>query len=638
MLGKIDLKAIRILISVLIILAACSAIVAGIRPSFLSEACSWRATDIVVVTEGKEIDGVFTVLESLKGDLKPGQTIRIPEMAEFKSAEARVIADSWFPPKEASPRKYITGQTMILFLIDSQKPRLRDDQNNNDGGGESTRSTSRWRSANPMGDEVKYSSAWIEAGEVYCFIQLMNPGPSLLTKGGKESELRSQITEVIGVQTSLNNARASIDPAKRAENLKPFVQSPVYQARQAAFKELAGCGRAALPVLRELLNDDSAIEYRDDVIDTLEAAGGKAIGPDLTAVVEKETAFWKATGPSLKPGWWNGEGFESIEQVEPLRTRWGVVHQALTALADIRYPGCEKAVSDFRDVIGSMPQLYFEQTSQICDRVLRDLKGSTGPHPKGFIPPYEVSFSGNKVFSLEVLQSKFAEFLTKYQELEEPYNGDMFAYAIAKLGDFFSTQGYVWEIQSSTGSNEHGVAISIDITEGVRYRLGTVSIVGATALSTESIRARLSLRSGDIADETIIRDWVVDIERSYKNLGYVDISANEDRDQNRGPEGSDADVVNIKISIDEGPRYKVGSIRFAGNSDVSEDDLRKALRIREGDVYSLQKVEASVDAINRLGLDVDKGEDVRTQMDETKHQLTLIIIVDKRTSRTLRTN
>src|SRR6266478_2770569 len=274
------MRVIRTLVVFVVVLTGASIGNAGIRPSFSSESCSWRATDIVVVTEGKEIDGVFTILESLKGDLKPGQTIKIPEMAEFKSAEARVIADSWFPPKEAGPRKYVTGQTMILFLIDSQKPRPRDDQDNDNSEGEATPSTSRWRSANPMGDDVKYSSAWIEAGEAYCFIQLMNPGPSLLTKGGKESELRNHITEVIGVQTSLNSARATIDPAKRAENLKPFVQSPIYQARQTAFKELAGCGRAALPVLRELLNDDCAIDCREDVIDTLEAAGGKAVGPD----------------------------------------------------------------------------------------------------------------------------------------------------------------------------------------------------------------------------------------------------------------------------------------------------------------------------------------------------------------------
>ena len=64
---------------------------AGIRPSFYAEECSWRATDIVVVSEGKKIDGIFEVLETWKGDLQPGETITIPEMAEFKAKDARLM-------------------------------------------------------------------------------------------------------------------------------------------------------------------------------------------------------------------------------------------------------------------------------------------------------------------------------------------------------------------------------------------------------------------------------------------------------------------------------------------------------------------------------------------------------------------
>src|SRR6185369_5181374 len=79
------------LTSLLFLLTVSSAASAGLRPSFDPDGCSWRATDIVVVTEGSQIDGNFKVLETWKGDLKPGQTIRVPELRSFQDQAARLI-------------------------------------------------------------------------------------------------------------------------------------------------------------------------------------------------------------------------------------------------------------------------------------------------------------------------------------------------------------------------------------------------------------------------------------------------------------------------------------------------------------------------------------------------------------------
>src|SRR5215470_749412 len=109
-----------LLTSGLLVLLFVSSASGGIRPSFSPEASGWRATDIVVVTEGGEIDGVLKILETWKGDLKPGQTIIVPELAEFRTDEARSVDKSW----DSNPKKelrYVTGQRMILFLRDSRK-------------------------------------------------------------------------------------------------------------------------------------------------------------------------------------------------------------------------------------------------------------------------------------------------------------------------------------------------------------------------------------------------------------------------------------------------------------------------------------------------------------------------------------
>ena len=329
------MNALRYLGCFLILLAVSSLVRAGIRPSFLPKVCSWRATDIVVVTEGQQIDGIFTVLETLKGDLKPGQTVKIPEMAEFKSAEARVISDPWYASPQSRAKKYLIGDKLILFLRDSKKKQPWSDGDLDEPENLPKTTVSRWQAANLMGDEIKYSAVWIEKKQLYCFIQMMNPGPSLLSKMGlNEEKLKQDVAEVISVQNGLATAIAIQDAERKSLSLEPFLPNSIYLARERAFTELIECGAAAVPVLKRVLQDESLVWIYADAIDALEAVGGKTVGPELTSILERETQFWRQRAPTLKLGWQNE--FDTKGDSALLRTHWAVWEQSLLSLKDIR--------------------------------------------------------------------------------------------------------------------------------------------------------------------------------------------------------------------------------------------------------------------------------------------------------------
>src|SRR4029453_2852524 len=99
----------------LVFLFLCSHASAGIRPSFNPESSSWMATDIVVVTEGKKIDGIFRVVEVWKGELHSGETIQVPELASFLPEKSRVVQKAFY---EKPPDKtlIVSGDRMVLFL------------------------------------------------------------------------------------------------------------------------------------------------------------------------------------------------------------------------------------------------------------------------------------------------------------------------------------------------------------------------------------------------------------------------------------------------------------------------------------------------------------------------------------------
>jgi hypothetical protein len=623
------------LTSLLVLLFICTSASAAIQPSFLSEESSWRATDIVLVTEEKQIDGNFRILEVWKGQLRVGQRITVRELAEFKTSEARLI-ENW---PEGKTSEYVTGEKMILFLRDANK--VSGDPDRHPGQIiQPPKTNSHWKSANPMGQELKYSTVWIENGKVYGFVQLMNPGPSVLHGLGiTEADLKEEVSRVSRTEECLDAALAITDPDTRAQCLEPFARDVIFLARDRSFAALTECGEAALPVLRRMLNEEPTTELHGQVIEAFASAGRKAAGPELTAWLERELEFWKQTAPGLHVGWWNGAGFgsvqyDAIKAVEPFRSRWSVLLHAVYALGSIRYDGAERVLIELSDYWRSMPQLYDDQVSEACDDVLRYL-GSTrkdGKRPR--LPEYEVSFSGNKVFSSALLTEKMSEYVSAYDELERDYEerpGDnSLSYARDRLREFISSQGYLdvnfdWETRATTA----GEMICVKIDEGNQYRLGTIRIKGAKVFLKTEIRNMLKLREGDIADGAAIDKWRDDLQKAYSDLGYLDSYVGEEHERRKTPTGEMTDVVDFNITISEGTRYRVASIAFEGKTEIKKAQLSAAMRLREGAIFLQKRLDDSIRELNKLGLALEQDMDVGVFPEPRSESVRIVIVLNK---------
>ena len=626
----------RTLTSVVFLLVASISTLAAIRPSFHLEGSSWRATDIVVVTEDKQIDGKFKILETWKGDLKTGETISIAEMEEFKNKEARLIHSYSWIEDEKRPAQYVTCERMVLFLRDAKKIPEGEEEDDT-WGGIAEKSTSRWQSANPMGNEIKYSTIWVEKGKVYWFVQVINPGPSMLIDVKMtEAEMKSEVSHVLTTQNGLNAALAIPDLKTRAECLEPFAQDSIYWASRRAFAGLTQCGEAALPVLRRMLANELLSEHHEDVIEALAKAGGRDVGPELTAWLERELEFWKKTGPTLQVGWESGKGFgenqfEALKAVEPLIKRRHLLEPAIHALGTIRYTEAEAVVSELSDFWRSLPQLYGGEVSEACEQVLREF-GSNRKAGKHTLPKYEISFSGNEALSSTVLREKMAEYVKAYDSVEDlapVYSSDIFSYAERGLLDFYLSQGYLSvKFNSGRQTTERGEVISIIIDEGRQYRLGKITIEGARLFSPEQFRTKLAVQEGELADGEAIQNWLYeDLEKTYRDLGYLE--CNVDREYVFRAKSQDLEIADLKVTIDEGPRYKVGSIKFEGKTAVRMDQLNGAMSLREGEVFSQKQLDDTIDALNKLGLDLDKRKDVNVSNDKTQPLVNIVIFLNK---------
>ena len=350
----------------LILLAVLSpSIFAAIRPSFNPDSEAWRSTDVVLVVMSS-IEGSFEVIEAWKGDLHVGERIVVPQLTP--KADAIPISrypDSWPDALKSTVAEQIpsepAGSRMILFLRRNS----------------SSPAHIKWEPADLM-DSMKASAVWIDGGRLYCFIQVMNPGPSILQVMSSYSEesLKKRVSEVGRTQEQMKVTLAAPEGEERARLLKPFVHSDLSPARQLAVQGLGKSGPMAVPTIRGMLDDPAFIEQAPDLIQAMVKAGGDTVGEELNRRFLQEVAFWKSTGPSLPDGWWNNDPGPDA----PLRARYLQTYQLIIALQETRYSGALSPAEQLHELWVSLPQLNdpsgLDQIARECETLILRLQSN----------------------------------------------------------------------------------------------------------------------------------------------------------------------------------------------------------------------------------------------------------------------
>jgi hypothetical protein len=254
---------------------------AGIRPSFSLEDCSWNATHIVMAQTTAD-DAVFSVVESWKGDLLPGNSVTVPELKPDKGAVS--ISTLQTPEKFASQRmraaveqipKQPVGSRMILFLksanVTGANPRSAEN-------GIAT----RWEPVPAFGG-MKVSALWTNGRKSFCFRQWMNPGPSALSECNQFPEtssdlavLTARIHRVLQMQCDLAETSAMKgNPEVRADRLGRIALSDIWPARVEALDALGKSGVVALPEILQVMDSPVVPNDGNASMGALVGAAGK---------------------------------------------------------------------------------------------------------------------------------------------------------------------------------------------------------------------------------------------------------------------------------------------------------------------------------------------------------------------------
>jgi outer membrane protein insertion porin family len=181
------------------------------------------------------------------------------------------------------------------------------------------------------------------------------------------------------------------------------------------------------------------------------------------------------------------------------------------------------------------------------------------------------------------------------KELKRQYTGRGFYAVVVKI--------------TVTPLERNRVALRFDIEEGAVTKIADINIIGAKDFTEKTLLREMKLTTPGWFtwftkdDQYSKQQLTADIEalRSfYLNRGYLEFNI-ESTQVSITP---DREKIYITLSITEGPVYKLGEIKLAGDLIASEAELRALMRLNQGDVFSRERIiQATKKISDRLGND-----------------------------------
>ena len=180
------------------------------------------------------------------------------------------------------------------------------------------------------------------------------------------------------------------------------------------------------------------------------------------------------------------------------------------------------------------------------------------------------------------------------------------------------------------------VALNFTVDEGAVAKIRQISIIGASVFKEKDLLGLFVSRTPGLMtwfskhDQYSRQKLAADLEtlRSYYlDRGYLEFNI----DSTQVSITPDKKDIYITVSITEGSKYTVSGIKVGGEMLIPEEDVRKLIKIKPGDIFSRALLTESNKLISdRLGNDGYAFANVNAipELNKDKHQVTFTFFVD----------
>ena len=191
---------------------------------------------------------------------------------------------------------------------------------------------------------------------------------------------------------------------------------------------------------------------------------------------------------------------------------------------------------------------------------------------------------------------KLSSFLKSKKFTPERWKADK-----QKLIDKYNEHGYrdavilgdsVWNV------DDKHVSINIKVDEGKKYFIRNITWVGNTVYNSDLLQRILQLNKGDVYNQTLMEKRLTSdddaVGNLYYNNGYVFYRLDPVEVNVVG------DSIDLEMRIREGQQATFNHVRIAGNTRVYENVIRRELRTKPGDLFSMESIKRSIQDLAQM--------------------------------------
>ena len=173
------------------------------------------------------------------------------------------------------------------------------------------------------------------------------------------------------------------------------------------------------------------------------------------------------------------------------------------------------------------------------------------------------------------------------------------------------------EIQIDQKKGQLRVVISVE--EGAQYRIGNLTVTGASLFPESEIRGLIRSQAGGIFSRETVQADVVAVTDRYAERGYLFADVAPVTDMRR-----DERIVHVSMEITEGRQAFLNRIEIVGNARTRDKVIRREIALIEGDVFNSALLKRSRENLEKIGF----FEEVKVETRRGTAQDQVDVVVD----------
>ncbi|HCI14720.1 MAG: outer membrane protein assembly factor BamA [Gallionellales bacterium GWA2_60_142] len=214
----------------------------------------------------------------------------------------------------------------------------------------------------------------------------------------------------------------------------------------------------------------------------------------------------------------------------------------------------------------------------------------------------QINLVGNQAYGeqelLDLMKLSTPDWMSWFSKNDQ-YSKQKLSADMEAMRSFYMDNGYlefnIDSTQVSITPDKKDIYITINFSEGTKYTVSNVAVVGNTIVPKEEVEQLIQIKAGDTFSRSALTDSSKKISDRLGGEGYAFANVNAvptiDKEKHE---------VAFNFMVDPGQRVYIRRINIAGNDKTRDEVIRREFRQVEGAWFDVEKIKKSKQRVDKL--------------------------------------